>query len=244
MKNHVKRLVIAASTLTAVLAVSTVLPAYAAEPTDVAHPAAADNTASTDGLEVRIGTEYEDSTVVGLVGDEPGITPYLFDPGDSLNCDLLNDANWTITNYFHYATDHPTTGNSWVPQGYTPLLCGTDTTSGFKHIRYRHQWGNTLHPHSWEAFRQSAIDAGASTAFSWDDYMDKAIKDTLDFPYPYPSDQGNGKACFSVDFYVWVGDEIYSSWYANTILSVNNNRVITAYLSDNNYYSDCDENES
>lgn len=74
--------------------------------------------------------------------------------------------------------------------------------------------------------------------------MDHAIQDTLDMPMPLPSDIGNNKACFSAPFYIWVGTEIYSYWYANTILSVNNNRVITAYLSDNDYVSDCDENES
>ncbi|WP_251448164.1 hypothetical protein [Microbacterium sp. USTB-Y] len=71
--------------------------------------------------------------------------------------------------------------------------------------------------------------------------MDHAIKATLDMPQPPAVALSNDKACFSAPYHIWQGTKIYSSWYANTISSVNNNIVITAYLSDSYWTSDCSE---
>lgn len=74
---------------------------------------------------------------------------------------------------------------------------------------------------------------------AWDDYMDHAIQDSLDFAMPFPADLGNNKACFSTVFFIWVGEDPVYQWYVNTIMSTNNDLIITAYPSDNSAVSDC-----
>lgn len=69
--------------------------------------------------------------------------------------------------------------------------------------------------------------------------MDHAIEDSLDYPMPFPRDAGSNKACFSTIFRIWVGADPVYSWYVNTIISMNNDVVITAYPSDNSAVSDC-----
>ncbi|WP_460800719.1 hypothetical protein [Microbacterium sp. GXF6406] len=169
---------------------------------------------------------------------EDQVTPYLFDPIDSLQCDVLGNADHTITNYSIYRFDTPS-GDPWITAGAVSLLCGTDTTSGFKHIRSRHQSSTSFHPNSWETIRSSAIAAGANPGIPWDDYMDHAIQDSLDFAMPFPANIGGGKACFSTIFHIWVGEEVYASWYVNSIVAVSNRLVVTAYPSDIAYTSDC-----
>lgn len=80
---------------------------------------------------------------------------------------------------------------------------------------------------------------GCKSGIPWDDYMDHAIQDSLDFTTPFPINIGGGKACFSTNFHIWVGDSICASWYVNSIVSVNNHLVVIAYPSDIANRSDC-----
>ena len=140
------RLAILAGLAAFVIAASSAAPAMAA-----GNGGEGNNPGSTSGAnagkpgkpgdEIRIGTSLENSTLLGVVG-ETAVTPYLFDPLDTLNCDWGNDPNWEVTSYWHYRFDNA--WGPWIPEGSTPLKCGTDTSSGFKHIRSRHQWGSAL----------------------------------------------------------------------------------------------------
>lgn len=56
---------------------------------------------------------------------------------------------------------------------------------------------------------------------------------------PVPRDIGSNKDCFSTIFHIWVGETPKYSWYVNSIMSVNNRLVISAYPSDNALVSDC-----
>ena len=194
--------------------------------------------APAPGQPISIGSSKEDAEVIGVTGDEQGITPYLLDPIDLAQCLTFDNANHGITNYNVYRFDRPN-GSPWIAAGSLQLLCGTATTSGWKHIQSRHQYSTSFHPHAWESIRSQAISIGATPSIQWDDYMDHAVQDSLDYPMPVPVDVGNDKACFSTLFHIWVGSEVYASWFVNSIVSVNNRLVITAYPSDDIFSSDC-----
>jgi hypothetical protein len=170
-----------------------------------------------------------------VVGERQ-VTPFLFDAGDSFNCDFKKTDTWQITSYKLRSKD------LLLPSKTVKLYCGT-ATYGFTHIRARHQWGTKAHPNSWEKLRASATAALGKTApYSWDDFMDNAIKDTLFTTSPRPSALPNSMGCWSAPFHIWKGSRIYSSWYANTIISRSGHHIVTAYLSDPGKTSDCDGN--
>jgi hypothetical protein len=128
------------------------------------------------------------------------------------------------------------------PGGDVDLRSGTDTTSGYKHIRQRHQYPVPTLPNAWETVRQSASDAlGYTSSAVWDKYMIHAIRDSLDYAYPYPTNIGNQKVCFSAPFRIYKGAQTYASYYVNTVISKSNFIVVTAYPSSNSQYSDCSQ---
>lgn len=224
------------------LGVTTVM-LFALLPASAAHAAATEDQATGDEpVEVRMGATLEDSVLIGYEGDPP-VTPFLFDIGDSIACDLANNADHviaTIPDTFPYANGNLTI---W-PGGDVDLACGTDTTSGFKHIRARHQFGVPGHPNSWELLRSSASAAlGYETSYSWDDFMFDASKDAIAWSYPTPVKQSsNQTTCFSADYYIWKGDVPYSQWKANVIVSYTSFEIVTSFLSDYSWVSDCVDN--
>lgn len=136
--------------------------------------------------QVRVGTTLEDSVLVGE-SSESGISTQSvpFNPNDVLQCNVRNQAEHvleTVENW-PYGSGSQTI---W-PGGDIDLLYGTENTSGFKHIRDRHQYASTTHPNGWETYRASASSAlGYEAPQSWDEYMMHAIHDTLDYSSPLP----------------------------------------------------------
>lgn len=190
------------------------------------------------GQEIRLGHTLDDSTLIGITGEE-SVQPLLLDPVDVLNCQTLNNADHVVKPYdVFWPTSHPD-GSPWIAAGAFNLKCGTAYTNGWKHIQDRHQYSTSSHPNSWESIRAAAASVGGNPVFAWDDYMDHAIQDTIDYPMPVPRDIGSNKACFSTIFHIWVGETPKYSWYVNSIMSVNNRLVISAYPSDNALVSDC-----
>jgi hypothetical protein len=60
-----------------------------------------------------------------------------------------------------------------------------------------------------------------------------------DYSYPSPQTIPGDKVCFSAKFRIYVGDQVYASYYANTIVSKTNYSVVTAFLSNNSQASAC-----
>lgn len=172
-----------------------------------------------------MGKTLEDSTLIGISG-EPEASTNLFDPVDSLQCDALGNAGHVIETHYVYQFNI-------YPAGLIDLKCGTDTTSGFKHIRFRHQWAPPGYVGSWEGVRQAASnELGYPAPETWDDFMWNAVTDSLDQPIAPPVAQEGNKVCFSTTFNIWRGTKPVALFWVNTIMSVNNRIVITAYPSD------------
>ncbi|WP_146114380.1 hypothetical protein [Microbacterium sp. MYb72] len=194
--------------------------------------------------EVRFGATYEESVVLGLVGEEPtgGVSSRSipFNPIDSLQCDVMNNADHVlIDDMYTYA--YANGAEVLWPGGDVDLLCGTDTTSGFKHIRSRHQWPGVGGSNGWETVRASASAAlGYTAPQTWDEFMIHAVHDTLDYSFPEPVvNQAQQKVCFSAPFHIWKGTQVYATYYANTVVSKSNFIVVTAFLSNSSYFSAC-----
>ncbi len=131
-------------------------------------------------------------------------------------------------------------GNIVWSGGDLDLLCGTDATSGYEHIRQRHQWSSPNFPNSWETVRSSASDAlGYTAPQSWDEFMAHAVEDTLDYDVLPEHNNAQQKACFAMPFNIWKGEKIYASYFANTVVSKSNYIIITAFLSNNSQASAC-----
>ncbi|MEN2741249.1 hypothetical protein ABCS02_25980 [Microbacterium sp. X-17] len=246
-----------------IAAVAAALLAFApatAATADSLQPTPAVGGAQPGGEEVRFGTTLEDSVLLGVAGQDSGgvaspnsggvaspegggvtIQTIPFNPGDVAACNLANNPNWVIVENIHTFPYDNGSGNPAWSGGDVDLLCGTETTSGFKHIRDRHQWGQIGSPNGWETVRASASGAlGYQSPQSWDEYMIHAVHDTLDYANPYPAvNQEQQKVCFSAPFHIWKGTQIYASYYANTVLSKSNYIVITAFLSNNSQASAC-----
>lgn len=193
-------------------------------------------------VEVRMGATLEDSVFLGYE-DTPPITPFLFDIGDTIACDWAGNADHvvaTIEDTYPY-----TNGSTTIwPGGDVDLACGTNETSGFKHIRARHQNGVPGHPNSWELLKDSASDAlGYETSYSWDDFMFDASHDAIFWSHPTPVKQtANQTTCFSADYYIWKDGVPYSQWKANVIVSYTSFEIVTSFLSDYSWVSDCVDN--
>lgn len=205
-------------------------------------PATADvNEAPDDGVEVRIGTSLEDSVLLGSAGEEPEASVFSipFNPVDVAQCNVLNNAEHVLTTIDSW----PYTNGSLTiwSGGDIDLECGTEDTSGFKHIRDRHQFASWNHPNGWETVRASASAAlGYESPQTWDEFMIHAVEDTLDYSMPTPVvNYANDTVCFSAPFNIFVGGSIYASYYANTVVSRSNYTFVTAYLSDISYASAC-----
>jgi hypothetical protein len=193
------------------------------------------------GEEVRIGKTLEESTLIGISGEEPeqvSTRSIPLNPQDVWECDFASNPDHVVLEIetWQYSNGGVTT---W-PGGDVDMLCGTDASSGYKHIRQRHQHPTPTLPNAWETVRQSASDAlGYTSPQVWDEYMVHALHDSLDYSYPYPKNVGNQKVCFSAPFRIYKGDQIYASYYVNTIISKSNFIVVTAYPSTNSFVSDC-----
>lgn len=69
--------------------------------------------------------------------------------------------------------------------------------------------------------------------------MIHAVSDTLDYTVLPQRNYADQKICFAVPFNIWKGDQLYASYYANTIVSTSNYTIITAFLSNNSQASAC-----
>lgn len=205
-------------------------------------------TTTGQGEEVRFGPTLEQSVLIGLArrasenDSELASTKSIpFNPVDSLQCDALNNADHVIEEIHSFPYSTPDGSQILWPGGDIDLLCGTDNSSGFKHIRYRHQWPSFGATNGWETVRASASAAlGYTSPQSWDEYMIHAVQDTLDYSYPSPQvNNDQQKVCFSAPFNIYKGTSVYASYYANTIVSKNNFRIVTAYLSNVSQASAC-----
>ena len=71
-----------------------------------------------------------------------------------------------------------------------------------------------------------------------DDFMAKGVGDSMLW-----AEQaiilGSNKACFSAPFFIKKGSQIYPQWFVNTVISTNNELVITSYLSDDDFSPGC-----
>jgi hypothetical protein len=194
------------------------------------------------GEEVRIGKTLEDSTLIGISGEEPqdvSARSIPLNPQDVFECDFNNNPDHVVLEIYTYQYGGGSEPLVWTG-GDVDLECGTDSSSGYKHIRQRHQYPTPTLPNAWETVRDSASDAlGYTSPQVWDEYMVHAIHDSLDYSLPYPRDIGNDKTCFSAPFHIYKGAQIFASYYVNTILSSSNYIVVTAYPSTNSAYSDC-----
>lgn len=211
-------------------------------------PAPAATASAGTGEEVRFGPSLEHSVLIGVSGEDPAaksgtVSPQSipFNPNDSLQCDALNNADYVLADIYSYAYSSPDGSQTLWPGGDIDLLCGTDNSSGFKHIRSRHQYPSFGAIHGWETVRASASDAlGYTAPQSWDEFMIHAVHDTLDYSYPSPQvNNEKQKVCFSAPFHIYKGASIYASYYANTVVSKNNFIIVTAFLSNVSQASAC-----
>lgn len=181
--------------------------------------------------EIRIGSTYEDAMFLG-VADEPQVSPYLFDPVDAFNCEVLKNPNHMIVEIDTWEIQTPTGGFLW-PGGDTDLLCGTATTSGWWHIQSRHEKSSPMHPYSWTTIREAAKDAlGYEPSATWDDFMWNAVMDSFEFPFA-SSSAGNNKVCLSTTMSIWEGTTPVDTFWVNTVAARDNMLIVTAYPSDN-----------
>ncbi|MBF4562347.1 hypothetical protein ITJ43_09355 [Microbacterium sp. VKM Ac-2870] len=160
-------------------------------------------------------------------------------PNDILQCDFFNNADhvvWTVDTW----PREDFYGNLIWSGGDVDLLCGTDATSGYKHIRQRHQNPSPNFWNGWETVRASASAAlGYESPQKWDEYMTHAVEDTLDYdPAPWVNN-AEQKICFSAPFNIYKGSAIYASYYANTVVSKSNYVIITSFLSNQSQASAC-----
>ena len=202
-----------------------------------AGPAVAQSSGAVpSGSEIRVGATYEESTLIGVTGDL--VSPYLFDPIDSFQCEVIHNADHMIVEMDTWPITTPSGGYLWSG-GDTDLRCGTEQTSGWWHIQSRHQKSTAAHPNSWETIRDSASAVlGYETYFSWDDFMWMAVQDMFTYPME-TSYEGNDKVCISNTFSIWKDDVPVYTFWVNTIASRNNLLIISAYPSDIMYLSDC-----
>jgi hypothetical protein len=167
------------------------------------------------------GEQYSaaDITANGITTDEPAerpddgmIQPYVYGPVDSYWCDTLNDTYHMVTNY----DSAPGDGN--FSGGEVRLYCGTNTSHGYKHIRYRHK-------SDWQNKMNSTGGAGAAT---WDDFMDFAVFSALDNPN-FTDNQGNGKTCYTTPIHLYNDGAYQGTMWPSVVISRNNRLVITAF---------------
>lgn len=180
----------------------------------------------------------ESSLLLGVTG-EPEVMPRLLDPIDVINCQTLNNENHVVKNFTVMWPLSLPDGSTFIDAGELALKCGTATSNGWKHIQDRHQYSTSAHPNSWESIRNAGNSVGAFPGWAWDDYMDHAVQDSIDWPMPFVRDIGSNKACVSTLFHIWVGETPQYTFWVNTIISVNNDLIISAYPSDNAQLSDC-----
>lgn len=236
---------VAAVTLIGITLIGT--PAFASDTSGDAGNDQAPAASAGAGEEVRFGTSLEHSVLIGVSGQDPAksdtVSPMSipFNPVDSVQCDALNNADYVLAELHSYAYSTPDGTQTLWSGGDIDLLCGTDNSSGFKHIRSRHQYPSFGAVHGWETVRASASDAlGYTSPQSWDEYMFHAVEDTLDYSYPSPQvNNEEQKVCFSAPFNIYKGASIYATYYANTIVSKNNFIIITSYLSNVSQASAC-----
>lgn len=138
----------------------------------------------------------------------PGVaSASLLGPVDALNCNTLKRAGHVVTTY--QAKKKP-----GFSGGRIKLECGVDQSSGYRHIRYRHQ-------NDWT--RKMAPMRG-----NWDDFMDFATRQSLAAPSNFV-DQGGGRLCYTT--LIQVRDrpgKVIKSFYPRIAISKNNRRVITS----------------
>lgn len=142
------------------------------------------------------------------------VTPMLLDPVDSYQCNVRNNSSHMITSY-------SAARGGGYGGGTIRLFCGThnastNTGSGFKHIRERHQG-------EWQTKKDSWGLGG-----TWDDFMDWATASALAAPSE-ATDQGNGKSCFTAPIQLRRSDgTVAATFYPRVIISRNNTLVITS----------------
>lgn len=117
--------------------------------------------------------------------------------------------------------DFPLRSYGWVPQatGTVYLQCGPITTKtyGWHHIQNQHQ-------NDW----QTRVNQGG-IPWTWDDLMETAVRATLDWPVRYTVEYG-GKRCYTAPVQVYNRQgQVVLDYNPTVIVSMTNNRVITAY---------------
>lgn len=136
----------------------------------------------------------------------PGITPYLLDPVDHVQCNLRKNADHTVTWWTAKRTINYSGGR-------TDLKCGTDNV-GYKHIKVRHQ----------SEWNTRATEAGGG---AWDDFMNWAVGATLAYPSATFIQTGQ-KACYTTPIQVYHDGRLVKTWQTRVVVSTNNKVVITA----------------
>lgn len=177
-------------------------------PVDAAPPLVPDETYAISATGARF-TPDPDWTWIGDQGtpSDGDAAPFLLDPVDLVQCNIRNNASHTVT----WWTAKKTINYSG---GRTDLKCGTQTSSGYKHIKFKHQ-------SEWQD-RANEIGGGA-----WDDMMNWVVGTTLEYPSATYTQSGL-KACYTTTIAVVKNGKIVKTYNPRIIVSVNNKIVITA----------------
>ncbi|WP_295791414.1 hypothetical protein [uncultured Microbacterium sp.] len=199
------------------------------------------------GETLLAGTSFETAKVIGQVGvaevsDKPqmGTFSVPLDPTDWAVCDVGGDANRVLGTIYTWPFTNAGENLWWG--GDVDLLCGTPSTSGWKHIRDRHQYDSPGHPNSYEDVRGVFYKlTGNLPSAPWDFYMWEAVTATLDQPeHPIMVNKSEQKTCFHAPYRIFTGNgQVVAWWTNNVILSRNNFTIITAFFSDNTGQHDC-----
>jgi hypothetical protein len=138
------------------------------------------------------------------------VSPFLLDPVDAFQCNVSNNASHTVTWWTAKKT-------STYAGGRIDLKCGTATTSGYKHIKARHQtdWQNRVN------------QAGGGTA--WDDLLNFSVAQAFKAPSSVVN-QGSGKICYTTPIRLYKSNgTLITTYYPRAVLSSTNKILITAF---------------
>jgi len=197
---------------------------------------------ATPTQEVRFGPSLEESVLIGVATapTSGGMTTQSIplSPQDIFECDIKSNKNHVVWETESWTRKQGST-TLWAG-GDLDLRCGSDSTSGYKHIRHRHQYASASFPNAWETVRASASKAlGHQAPQPWDSFMSRAVMDTLKNDLIPAVNSAQQKACFAAPFHIWKGGKKFASYYANTVVSKSNYIIITAFLSNNSQASAC-----
>lgn len=198
------------------------------------------------GEELRIGSTWESSRFVGIVGGggqggaQNAARSIPMNPADVFSCNIQNNADHVLAELSTY--EYSNGGEIFWPGGDVDLLCGTEPTSGFKHIRDRHQWSTPEHPNAWEDVRSALYRlTGSMPSEPWDFFMWEATNNTVgQSDIPVYVNTIAQKSCFHAPYRIFREDgTVVAEWTSNVILSRNNFVVISSFMSDRTGTHDC-----